>query len=228
MRTVTLSGWGQAHDALSVLEPHALHIDYAHAANAGEAMKMIAHLAHDAERVIGWSLGGQLAVRAIAGGFIKPKQLVLIATPYQFVQTHHDDTGMKRDEYDKFHDNYMKDPERTLTKSWKLISHEDMRKDYIELHLDELDRDEVLKKDWLRWLRLLEGYSCNVLDFEHMPPTLVVHGKQDVVVDSVQARIFANRLGEAARVSLWENCGHAPHWHDSNRLKKLIVEHANV
>ena len=85
MKTLTLSGWGQPFDTLSHLAPGAHAVDYAHAANASEALRMIASQGGDAELVIGWSLGGQLAARAVAEGLLSPRLLVLIAAPFQFV-----------------------------------------------------------------------------------------------------------------------------------------------
>lgn len=217
MRTVTLAGWGQPYDALNHLAPDAIAIDYAHAANASEAMRMIAAEAKDAERVIGWSLGGQLAVRAIAAKLLQPKQLVLIATPYQFVVD-----GIGRETFEKFFANYKTNPRRTLHKAWELLHYEDSQADYISDQLAEFDKDQVLAKDWLRWLSLLGEFSCEALDFTGFPPTLLVHGKRDVVVPCAQSERMAARIA-GAQLELWDECGHAPHLHDAQRLKKLIA-----
>ncbi len=221
MRTVTLSGWGQPHDALAQLVPGAEHIDYAHAANATEAMRMLA--AHQPERIIGWSLGGQLAVRAIAAKMIQPKQLVLIAVPYQFVAG----DALGRETFAKFFANYQANPRRTLHKAWELLHYEDARSDYIADQLAALDKDAVLAKDWLRWLSLLEHFSCEALDFNHFPNTLLVHGKRDKVVEPSQSARMAARI-KNSRLELWEDCGHAPHWHDAARLRTLIESHQHV
>lgn len=218
MRTVTLSGWGQPHDALG-----ADAIDYAHASSAEEALRMIAHIAGDAERIIGWSLGGQLAVRAVAAGKIKPKQLVLIATPYQFV----DDSAVGRETFGKFHANYKTNPRRTLHKAWELIHYEDERSDFISDQLASFDKDMVLKKDWLRWLNLLSDFSCEILDFSGFPPTLLVHGDKDKVVDVSQSARFAKSI-PGAQLAVWEGCGHAPHFHDKKKLDALMAGHAHV
>lgn len=216
MKTVTLAGWGQPYQALSHLVPGSVAIDYAHAANASEAIRMIAAAAKEAQRVIGWSLGGQLAVRAVAEGAIAPKQLVLIATPYQFVAD-----GWGRETFDKFYANYKTNPRRTLHKAWELIHYEDAKSDYIRDQFASFDKDAVLAKDWLRWLALLNDYNCERLDFSGFPPTLLVHGMKDKVVESEQSKRMAARIKNAT-VDLWENCGHAPHLHDAERLRGLM------
>lgn len=220
MKTVTLSGWGQPHDALQEIFPAATPIDYAHAASASEALRLIALQAEDAKRVIGWSLGGQLAVRAIAEKLIAPKQLVLIATPYQFV----DGTAMGKETFARFYRNYQINPKRTLHKAWELLHYEDGRSDYIRDQLAAFNQDEVLAKDWLRWLGILEHYSCEPLDFSDFPPTLLIHGAKDKVVDVNQSRLFAHRI-KGARLEIFPNGGHAPHWHDLPRLRELIASH---
>lgn len=218
MHTITLSGWGQPHDALAVIAPDATPVDYVHAANAGEVFRMLS--AHKPERIIGWSLGGQLALRAVAEGVVQPKQLVLIATPYQFV-TAGDDS------YQKFEANYVRDPKRTLDKAWDLIHYNDTRSRYIKELLLRFDKEVVLKRNWLRWLRILAAFSGDVLDLSVMPRTLIVHGKEDVVVRCKQSEFLLNKIPSARRV-LWEGCGHAPHFHDAAKLRDLINEHADV
>lgn len=218
MRTITLSGWGQPHDALSPIIADAVAVDYAHAANASEAIHMIA--THEPERVIGWSLGGQLAVRAVAAGAIMPRQLVLIATPYQFVS----ESEIGREIFNKFHINYQKNPRRTLDKAWELLHYEDAQSAYIRDQLALFDKDAVMKKDWLRWLGLLGDFSCESLDFSYFPRTLLVHGTKDKVVDIVQSERMASRIA-GAELECWENCGHAPHLHDGARLRQLIERH---
>jgi len=222
MRTVTLSGWGQPQDALVHLMPGSQAIDYAHAANASEAIRMIASVAKDAKRIIGWSLGGQLAVRAVAEGAIAPAQLVLIATPYEFVA---DVFG--RETFEKFYANYKTNPKRTLHKAWELLHYEDSQSQYISDQLASFNKDAVLEKDWLRWLHLLGEFSCESLDFSRFPRTLLVHGTKDVVVPPDNSARMAKRI-KGAQIELWEGCGHAPHLHDAARLQKRIEEHANV
>lgn len=223
MRTVTLSGWGQPHDALTGLASASQAIDYSHASSPEEAIRMIAHLAKDADRIIGWSLGGQLATRAVAAGVIAPKQLVLIAVPYQFVG----EGAQGQETFKKFHGNYKANPKRTLDKAWELVHYEDTQSQFVSDQLALFDKDAVLKRDWLRWLEALEHYTCDGLDFSQFPRTLLVHGDKDKVVSFDQAQRFAAKIPQA-KLHVWEGCGHAPHFHNPAKLQKLIHEHSHV
>src|SRR5690606_16003523 len=117
-----------------------------------EALERIAQEGARHERIVGWSLGGQLVVRAIAEGRVRPASLVLIAAPFQFVETPEVRLGMKRDQYDKFRNNYARNPERTLNKAWELVAKDDARADSVRRYMEMSDRRGVLAADWLAWL----------------------------------------------------------------------------
>jgi len=227
MRVLTLSGWGQPHDALGVLAPGATHADYAGCVGVEEALAAIAEQGRGHGVVIGWSLGGQLAVRAIAAGMLKPPALVLIAVPFRFVATPEQAFGMKRDLYDKFRADYARRAERTLHKAWGLVVKDDRRANHVRAHLGRHDKQAVLEKDWLGWLDRLDGFGCEDLPMGHFPPTLLIHGERDAVVNVEQSRRFAEALPQS-RLEILPECGHAPHWHDSEHLQRLIAEHGHV
>ncbi len=224
MRTFCLSGWGQPHDALSSIAPDAMHFDYAHHGSADAAIADIAKAAQAFDSIVGWSLGGQLAVRAVSKGLLKPKKLVLIGVPFQFVRGDVLKIGMPRDTYDLYCDNYKTNPERTLKKSWDLIAYNDTREADVKANLDKQNRKKELERNWHRWLQELSQFSCDDLDFRAFPPTLLIHGDKDAVVWHEQAEHFAKRMPKAT-LEIWRGCGHAPHWHDSEKLRESIKRH---
>jgi len=227
MNTVTLSGWGQPHDALAAIAPNALHIDYARHHSVQAALLDIAAQAKNCDALIGWSLGGQLAVRAIISGLIKPRRLVLIASAFQFVAERPGELGMERFTYDKFRDNYARSPERTLAKAWELIAVDDIHAGRVKAHLNAQNKAEVLAKDWLHWLTSLDGFTFEGSDFSRLPPTLLFHGENDVVVESAQSERFAEVIPDA-KLMIFSACGHAPHWHDTDAVKQAIKGHFDV
>lgn len=228
MRILSLSGWGQPHDALKNIVPDALHLDYAPCKDAEEALAVIAEAGRECDMVIGWSLGAQLALRAIAQGRIRPAKLVLIAPPYQFVENTKLPMGMKRDMHEKFYHNYKTNPERTLTKAWELIIKDDEQEDRVRAHLSQHDKQALIAHDWQLWLDELERFSCDTLPLDMIPSsTLIVHGNNDLIIGVEQSRYLKGKLPRAMLIEFL-GCGHAPHWHDPDTLVSLIKEHADV
>jgi pimeloyl-[acyl-carrier protein] methyl ester esterase len=225
MRTIAVSGWGQPHDALAAIAPQATHARYAHHNTMEETLAAIAQAGADAELAVGWSLGGQLLTRAAAKKMLRPKKIVLIATPFQFTAGGDFPLGMGPDTYAKFRANYGRNPARTLDKAWELIAKNDARADAVRAQLQRFDKAAVLAENWLSWLHALDGFSAQDLPLADFPPTVLVHGKNDVVVDFRQSEYLAQRLPQA-KVILWDDCGHAPHWHDPQALKELMGTHA--
>ena len=226
-KILCLSGWGQPHDALAGLLPEATHLEYAHHQSTENALAAISEAAQSHDIIVGWSLGGQLAVRAIANRMAMPKALVLLGTPFQFAQSPRVALGMKREQFEKFRHNYERNPARTLDKAWELIIKDDSEAHNIRAHFERCDKAKTLANDWLAWLHRLDGFSCADLPFDHFPPTLLVHGDADVVVSHRQSYEFA-KIMPRARLEIWQGCGHASHWHDAQRLRGLIMEHARV
>lgn len=232
MRAVAVSGWGQPADALAAVAPDAAFVNFADL-DARFTLDAIAEAGKDCELAIGWSLGGQLLVRAIAAGMMRPKKLVLVATSFQFVASPllpppasggSKNIGMPRDTFRMFRDNYAENPERTLRKAWDLIAYGDTREAEVKKHLAREDMKKALAGNWLAWLDDLERFSCEGLVLDDFPPTLLIHGDRDAVVRYEQSERFLERLPQA-RLVTFSGCGHAPHWHDAKRAKEEIKNH---
>ena len=218
-----LNGWGQSVNTLADILPQAVMLDYARLPSLADALGQIETQGKGHDTAIGWSLGGQLLIRAIAEKRFRPRKLICLAAPFQFVETVDRALGMKRDLYDKFYQNYQKNPARTLDKSQALIGKGDTKAGMLQTRYPT---QQDLTIDWLYWLRVLDA-SCNGLDFSGFPPTLLVHGERDVVVAAAQSR-YLHQLLPVSQLSLWPGCGHAPHWHEPLRLRELIEQFLHV
>lgn len=221
MSVLTLSGWGQPHDALSHVVPGAEHLDY----SAFSRLELLHRHIHDTrqgyEAIIGWSLGGQLAVQALSHGILRAKTLVLISAPFRFVRQPGTPHGMPRAVYNMFCANFRRDPKRTLRKAWDLVTHNDRHADRVKSCMPASRQEPMLTRHWDYWLEHLGAFDCGSLELAHLPPTLIIHGESDAVVDVAQVNLFADRLPDA-RVVTWPGCGHAPHWHHPEALRRLI------
>lgn len=227
MKILALSGWGQPHDTLSDIATSATPFDYTAYTTIDAALAAIAQEAKSYDAVVGWSLGGQLAVRATASGLMQPKKLILIAVPFQFVHGDEVKIGMPRDKFQKFRDNYSKNAQRTLAKAWELIVMNDKNPDRVRAQFVKYNQAAMLEKNWLHWLDMLDGFSCKDLDFGQFPETLLLHGVQDAVVEHTQAHEFIKVIPQAKHI-IMPDSGHAPHWHDTQFVKHHIEEFLHV
>ncbi|MDB2414970.1 alpha/beta hydrolase [Rickettsiales bacterium] len=213
---VTFSGWGQQYDSLDIIAPKANHIAYGHLENIDDLFQKIGHI--ECDILIGWSLGGQISLRAIDKKIIKTKKLVLISTPFQFVEGRGVKGGLSSEYFTKFQSDFSDDPIKTLNQFSLLVARNDKNQKEIIKTLRKNDPEEL---NWKYWLNELESFSCNFINFDNIPETLIIHGREDSIVDIAQTGVFIPLIKECQRVIL-DQCSHAPHLHDPKYVKELI------
>lgn len=226
IHTLCLSGWAQHHDALIHLcdnHKKTLHFSYAHLQDSTDALAMLALQAPVTQRIIGWSLGGALAMRALSEGHIRTQQLVLLAAPVQFVACTSFTHGMDQLTFSLFHQNYGQDSLRTAKRFSHLITKGDKHHAHITPSLAPADfsaQHEV----WHRWLDELHQQHHTHHNFSHFPPTLIIHGEQDSIVSIEQSQWLAQAIPNATLMML-PDCGHAPHLHNSAAIIDAMEHH---
>ena len=152
MTTLTLSGWAQPADALAHLEEDAVVFDYSDYASidlAIEALKQVPHT-----QCVAWSMGGMVALQAIAAGAIAPSHLTLIGVSAQFVQTPDYRHAMDPFTYRQFRDNYANQPSRTKDRFLALIAKGDRDARRVMQSLRH-HHDVENTARWLPWLEEL-------------------------------------------------------------------------
>jgi pimeloyl-ACP methyl ester carboxylesterase len=217
MTTLLLSGWTQPTDALAHLVEDAVLFDYSDYANPDAAIEALRKI--KPRRAVAWSMGGQLALRAMAAGALAPEHVTLIAVPHQFVG----ENGMGEETFRLFRDSYASDPARTKSRFHGLIAKGDARmREVMELlgHHPEVENTHR----WLPWLEDLAMHRFDVSALASLPPTLIIHGMNDHIVPYAQGEFLA-RNAPNATLELWESVGHAPHVHDATRLRHAIAAH---
>ena len=221
MSTLTLSGWAQPATALTPLAGDTIAFDYSDYENPQLAIEALKNIKHTT--CVAWSLGGVVALRAIAAGVIRPAHLTLIGVPYQFVQTPDFSQAMGADTYQKFHANYASNPSRTKERFLGLIAKGDRDEKRILQSLSH-HHDVENTARWLPWLGWLGLDNLGEIRGAALPPTLIVHGEQDAIVHPMQAKKLAEIIPQAS-VSMWSEVGHAPQVHDAQRLRAEIAAH---
>jgi pimeloyl-[acyl-carrier protein] methyl ester esterase len=218
---LALNGWAQPHDGLQHVAPAGTqHVAYSDYASMETLWQQLAHT--DAELLIGWSLGGQLAARAVMDGVVRPKALVLIAAPWQFVANDRYPQGMGASTYAMFVENYANQPARTARRFSALVAQGDSRAADIEaeqtVHLAVMEDNDR----WLYWLKLLGEWEPSREAVQLLPPTLLIHGRGDGIVPFAQSALWQRYLPQAELLAL-PDAGHAPQLHAPAQVRAAIA-----
>lgn len=222
MKILAFNGWAQPHDGLSALVPGTTPIFYSNHPQLSLLWENLHDNHRDAEAVIGWSLGAQLAVRAASEGIIAPKKMLLIAPPYQFVADRHFPHAMPADIYEVFLKNYLHANTHTVNKFTRLIAKGDANAAFIEGMLKANEEGNHVSR-WLPWLEEIGGFSAASLTNPPAADILLLHGGRDVIVNPESSARYAAWLPNA-RYEIFEAAGHAPHLHDTERFRRLVKE----
>jgi pimeloyl-ACP methyl ester carboxylesterase len=175
--------------------------------------------AYDNEVVIGWSLGGQVAIRLIEKQKLKPKLLILIATPFQFVEDDKNEVGMPLELFNQFQYVLNDKPKHALGYLEHLTSLQDKNPEDVLKNMVAIENTDNLNS----WLQELKDFNCFNVDFKNFPKTVYICGDGDAVVNSKQYEYFNKRLGDFEMRIIF-SCGHAPHFSHKNEFLNIINE----
>lgn len=225
-----ISGWGQKFDSLEfifceqIFDPiffgKILSLDYSSLTDVEEFFADVKSQNLNPDMLIGWSLGGQLALRLIEKKILNPKLLILIAPPFQMVKSEKITAAMTQNTFAEFRANLVKAPTQTLKQFSILTAMNDRNASGIARNLDVNDKNF---DGLIYWLDELKRFSCFDLDFSKMPRTLFFQGAGDMIVHSSQAEYFKSCI-ENFRLEMFKNCGHAPQLSDIEKMRKIILE----
>lgn len=175
--------------------------------------------AYDNDVVIGWSLGGQVAVRLIEKRILKPKLLILIATPFQYVQNETNKIGVMPSNFESFRNVLNFDSIEALKYLAYLSAGGDENSDDVILNMNNNKPNENL----INWLDELKDFSCFDISFKNFPKTIYICGDSDAVIDCSQDKYFQERI-ENFELKVIKNCGHAPHFSHKEDFLNIINE----
>ncbi len=228
---ICLSGWGQKFNSLEAIfselnfDPFFVSsLNYSSTNSVEEFFSNVVEQNLNPEIVIGWSLGGQLAIRLIEKKILSPKLLILIAPPFQMVKDSRIQAGMSQNTFAEFYKNFADAPDKTLKQFAILASMNDRNAKEIAKNLDINEENfEQLKF----WLKELSRFSCFDIDFTNMPHTLFFQGAGDMIVHASQAEYFKAKIPNC-RLEIFKNCGHAPQLSDVEKVRKMIIEEIDL
>ena len=207
---LTISGWAQKPDSLMRAVPEgfsATYIDYLPCQDFAEMATTLLPPFANTPIVMGWSLGSQLAVRAVAAGFLKPKLLVLFSAPYQYVNGGDIHCGAPKLVFKAFSQVFKLTPKKSLQNFAQMMAGKDSALKYV---FETIEDNPMRMKEWVRWLKILGEFSCEMLDFEYFPRTILIHNDPDPVTPADQSRLYHQHLPESL-LEIIPTEGHAPH-----------------
>lgn len=222
-----LTGWGQKYDSLEFIfkdddfDPFFVSsFNYLKSKSVADFFANFKKTKSNPEIVIGWSLGGQLAVRLIAEKIIQPKFLILIAPPFQMVKNSKFKAAMAQKTFDEFYSNFALAPDKTLKQFAILTAMNDKNAKEIAKNLDiSEDNFDALKF----WLKELENFTCFDINFSNFPKTLFFQGAGDMIVHQVQSEYFQERIANFT-LEIFKNCGHAPQLNNLEKFREKLKE----
>jgi len=222
---LSLAGWAQKPSSLdpafsSLSSSHKIiHFDYSQFSNVEDCFLALKNLNIKPQIIAGWSLGGQIAMRIIAQKIFNPEFLILFAAPFQFVKSPRIGAAMPETSFDIFRENFVKNSLATLEKFSLLMMLKDAKR--AKELADNLDLNDSNYNNLIFWLDELKHFSCYDLDFTNFPKTLIFQGEGDMVVNVLQAKIFAEKIADS-QLKILANCGHCPHISNLNQVQQTL------
>lgn len=207
MKILTFTGWGQQE--LPIPQSHSFSflskpdIEAAWKHYTGSTQPDI---------IIAWSLGGAVAVTLLQEEKLKTQQLILLATPFQFI-----DSPKKQQAINELKKNYQQDPRKTLKRFQQQITFGDSKTREVRSKLVTAADTTYLEN----WLPELEHVNFTNKALDKIPNTLIIQGNKDIVVNKEQAEKWSKSLPNCTICTLPE-AGHAPHLHHPESIESVI------
>ena len=210
-KILTITGWAQDSKIINdALDLKADHLDYL------DKQKITVRKKYD--MVIGWSLGGQIALDLALK--LDIEKIVLIATPYKFIDNYN---GVSELNFLELIQELKDNKNKLLRNFMQLIAYKDSN------HRDVMGSLKITKykmTNLLYWLQQLHDFSAEKFLSQHKKELknkkiLLIYGTKDYIVPFKQGKLYLDNLSKS-KLELINGASHAPFLHDKERVKKLI------
>lgn len=187
----------------------------------------------DAFTVLGWSLGGQLALALAASGHIQVDRLVLVATTPKFAASSDWPHGMAPAVLERFAAHLAQDYRRTVREFLELQVRGSADGDKVlqELNSALFTHGEAQPEALAAGLDILAGTDLRPRLPLVSSPSLVIAGQYDRVTSPAASRALATALPDAEYVEL-RRAGHAPFLshaeHFAEHVRSFLSQHADA
>jgi pimeloyl-[acyl-carrier protein] methyl ester esterase len=173
--------------------------------------------------LLGWSLGGQVAMRAALDHPRKIARLVLLSSTPRFVAAEDWTRGMAADELQDFGTALLADPQATLLRFLSLQTRgvPDQKTLLLQLRQSLQALPQATPEALLGGLSILRDTDLREQLPQLAQPTLVLHGALDTLTPAAAGAWLAEALPAARHVEL-ARAAHAPHLSHSTEVAAAI------
>lgn len=155
----------------------------------------------------GWSLGGLLALHAVAEKQLRPQGLILVSATARFCTDHGYDCGVVRPSLRAMKSGLNRDRDSVLSAFYAMASSpHPLDRDENERHI-RLSNQTFSTEILLHGLEQLDKLDVRDKLDDIRIPVLILHGARDAVIPHTASQYLANRLGRAT-LAIHPDAGH--------------------
>lgn len=173
--------------------------------------------------LIGWSLGGMLAVQIAARYPQKISRLITLATNAKFVASRDYETAMPLAVNRQFNKGFAADPQSTLKLFSGLLAQGDANERTLLKQVRALVEPDKINPNWLQALELLAKVDNRENFAQLTQPGLHLLAEKDVLVPVAAAQALAH-LNLQQTVQVIAGAAHALHWSQSELVVQAIQD----
>ena len=185
----------------------------------------IHELIPDKATIIGWSLGGQIAMKYCLRHPKTVKNLVCISSTPCFIRKPGWEYGVSINFFKKFKKNLLNNWQKTLKSFFLLQIKEDKESKNILKKLENnfMDQQPPTKEGLERSLEILEEIDMRN-DVKNINiPTLIISGKQDSI-SNYKASIWMQSQIKESKIFIFDLAGHMPFFNYQTKCFELVEE----
>ncbi len=172
--------------------------------------------------LVGWSMGGMIAINFAFQYPEYVKKLVLVSTPAKFVASENYDAGISHIVMESFINKFRKSPARMLSNFASLIlKNADFKKE--DFNLIKQSSNISNKNKALQNLLLLRDCVQRDKLRSIKVPTLIIHGKGDMICPYACADYTHSKIKNSV-LHTFENVGHIPFITKYEKFNNLLNE----
>lgn len=174
--------------------------------------------------LVGWSLGGMLAMQMAAHYPDRVAGVVLVSATPRFRTSDSWQYGSSDELFDGFKQAVESGSAKALNRFFALMLHGDdlTRSDYNQLAKMAVDRNKRVTESGMKeGLKLLQDLDLRTVIARISQPTLLIHGAEDAVIPAAAGIWLAKQISGCCSHIL-PACGHAPFLTKAETFNQLI------